>query len=55
VQFDFEEGESIHTENSYKYSIEEFHALAQQAGYAPESIWTDNQSLFSVHYLTVSA
>jgi dimethylhistidine N-methyltransferase len=54
AQFEFEEGESIHTENSYKYSIEEFHALARQAGYKPETFWTDTEQLFSVHYLTVA-
>ena len=46
-------GETIHTENSYKYSIEEFQALARGAGFEPETCWTDPQRLFSVHYLTV--
>jgi len=35
----------------YKYHIEEFQALARQAGYRPEHIWTDAGRLFSVHYL----
>ncbi len=48
---EFEAGETIHTENSYKYAIEEFQALARQAGYRPEYVWTDAQRLFSVHYL----
>src|SRR5436309_8289884 len=30
--FDFEKGETIHTENSYKYTVESFHALAESAG-----------------------
>jgi uncharacterized SAM-dependent methyltransferase len=37
----FREGESIHTECSYKYSVEGFHALAAQAGFEPEQVWTD--------------
>lgn len=49
--FDFARGESLHTENSYKYSIEGFQALAQSAGYRPVKVWTDPAALFSVHYL----
>lgn len=49
----FDAGETIHTECSYKYSIDEFQALARQAGYQPEAVWTDAQGLFSVHYLGV--
>lgn len=52
--FDFGEGETIHTENSYKYSVAEFQALARRAGYEPQKAWTDPEKLFSVHYLTVS-
>ena len=48
--FDFEEGESIHTENSYKYTVEEFQALAGQAGFSPVKVWTDRDGLFSLHY-----
>lgn len=51
--FDFEEDESIHTENSYKYSPEEFAALAARAGLGVRKCWTDPQRLFSVQFLTV--
>lgn len=51
--FIFHPGESIHTENSYKYSISEFHALAYAAGFQPEQVWTDEEQLFSVHCLRV--
>lgn len=51
--FDFAKGESIHTENSYKYSIAGFRTLAQQAGFSPAAVWTDAERLFSVHYLRV--
>lgn len=44
-------GEHIHTENSYKYSIDEFHELARMAGFEVERVWTDDEQLFSVHYL----
>jgi dimethylhistidine N-methyltransferase len=47
----FREGETIHTENSYKYSVREFQELAQAAGLAPVECWTDAEKLFSVHYL----
>ena len=52
--FDFEAGEGIHTENSYKYSIEEFQALARRAAFEPAEVWTDPARLFSVHLLTVA-
>jgi dimethylhistidine N-methyltransferase len=50
-EFRFDEGETIHTENSYKYSIEEFQRLAASAGYRPLRVWTDREALFSVHLL----
>lgn len=49
--FAFGEGESIHTESSYKYSIEGFHALAGEAGFEAERVWSDPDDLFSVHCL----
>ena len=50
---DFQPGESIHTESSYKYSVEEFQLLASAAGFMPVYVWTDTDSLFSVHYFEV--
>ncbi|MBI3453690.1 MAG: L-histidine N(alpha)-methyltransferase, partial [Rhodospirillales bacterium] len=49
--FAFAAGETIHTENSYKYAVEEFRALAVRAGFRPERVWTDDDCLFSIHYL----
>lgn len=49
--FRFAAGETIHTENSYKYAIEEFRALAGRAGFEPRRVWTDARGWFSVHYL----
>lgn len=51
--FEFCAGESIHTENSYKYSVSQFHQLAAKAGFKPVKSWTDEQHLFSVHCLQV--
>jgi dimethylhistidine N-methyltransferase len=49
----FREGEHIVTEHSYKYSVDEFIKLAGRSGWAVKRLWTDNASLFSVHYLAV--
>jgi len=51
-RFPFEAGESIHTENSYKYSVEEFRALARNAGWRGDSVWTDRRALFALHGLS---
>jgi dimethylhistidine N-methyltransferase len=52
--FSFRAGESIHTENSYKYSLERFTALAQGSGWTPRECWTDSAGMFSVHALVAS-
>lgn len=49
----FERGETLHTENSYKHSIEAFHLMARRAGWRPREVWQDREHLFSVHYLEV--
>jgi L-histidine Nalpha-methyltransferase len=49
--FAFAEGERIHTENSHKYTVEEFQALAGGAGWQPVKAWTDDADLFSLHLL----
>lgn len=51
----FRRGETIHTENSYKYSVREFQDLAAAAGLAPVECWMDPDRLFGVHYLVVPA
>jgi dimethylhistidine N-methyltransferase len=50
-RFDFDAGECLHTENSYKYDLHEFQELARAAGFEPVRTWTDPDRLFSVHYL----
>jgi len=47
----FKAGETIHTENSHKYSIAGFHRLALRADFHPVKVWTDPDDLFSIHYL----
>jgi len=50
-RFAFAAGEMIHTENSYKYAIPEFRALAARAGFKALDTWTDADGKFAVHYL----
>ncbi len=51
IRIPFLAGERIHTENSYKYEIKTFQALARRAGWSSEVVWTDPDQLFSVHAL----
>lgn len=45
------EGETIHTENSHKYSLAEFHEMADAAGFAQHRCWCDARNWFAVFYL----
>jgi dimethylhistidine N-methyltransferase len=47
----FDDGETIHTESSYKHTIAGFRAMADAAGWRSEAVWTDPQNLFSIHLL----
>ncbi|MFZ0571990.1 MAG: L-histidine N(alpha)-methyltransferase [Rhodomicrobium sp.] len=49
--FEFQEGETIHTENSYKYTLKGFRALARAGGWQSANAWTDASNLFSMHML----
>ena len=49
--FEFAEGETLHTENSYKFTVDGLRALALEAGFRPGPVWTDEERLFSVHWL----
>jgi L-histidine N-alpha-methyltransferase len=51
VPIRFARGETIHTENSYKQTPEEFRALAAASGWDPAQMWTDRDRLFSLHLL----
>jgi len=50
-QFEFRRGETIHTENSYKYTLELFRAVAHGAGWRQAAVWHDPDRYFSVHVL----
>ena len=50
-RFTLDEGESLHTENSCKFTVDGLRALAQRAGFRPGPVWTDPERLFSVHWL----
>lgn len=54
-RFSFPAGESIHTENSYKYSLTGFQKLTRRAGWSPVQFWTDARSRFGVHVLERSS
>lgn len=47
----FTVGETIWTESSYKYTLPEFIRLAHAAGFDSIDAWTDENHLFSIHYL----
>ncbi|WP_017759118.1 L-histidine N(alpha)-methyltransferase [Pseudacidovorax intermedius] len=47
----FEEGETLHTEYSHKFTIDGLRAMAARAGFGIGPVWTDPQRLFSVHWL----
>ncbi len=52
--FGFTRGERIHTENSHKYTLDEFQALARAGGWRPVKAWTDADRLFSLHLLRLA-
>lgn len=54
-RIDFARGKSIHTENSQKYTVDGFHALAAACGFQPRGTWCDPERLFSVHWLEAAA
>lgn len=47
----FAEAETIHTENSHKFTVEGLRTLAARAGFGIGPVWTDPERLFSVHWL----
>lgn len=47
-EIDFEQGERIHTENSYKYLPGQAEAMLAEAGFAPVKSWTDEREWFAV-------
>ena len=54
AQRPFRAGERIHTENSYKYTVEGFAALLENAGFSPPQHWTDERGWFGVFWAPAS-
>ncbi len=50
--FSFKAGETIHTENSHKYSLPGFRWIAARGGWQTLKSWADEDRLFSLHLLT---
>ncbi|MBH62272.1 MAG: L-histidine N(alpha)-methyltransferase [Alphaproteobacteria bacterium] len=48
-EFHFRAGETIHTENCYKFTVPEFQSIAMDSGFRPVQVWTDKDNLFSIH------
>ncbi len=46
----FAEGETIHTENSYKYPLPHFQDMLAQAGFSTSKVWTDERQWFAMVY-----
>jgi dimethylhistidine N-methyltransferase len=44
----FAKGETIHTENSYKYRVEDFIQLLTRAGFARTQVWSDDRAWFAL-------
>jgi dimethylhistidine N-methyltransferase len=55
VHIPLAEGEDIHVENSHKYRLDVLNALAAQAGFKSDAVFTDPAQLFSVHLWTVAS
>lgn len=53
--FELDEGDTLHTENSYKFTIDGLRTLALKAGFQPGPVWTDEDRLFCVHWLHAPA
>jgi L-histidine Nalpha-methyltransferase len=54
AEFFVAEGESIHTENSYKYSLRVMQDLAEAAGLTIDKCWKDTREFFAVLYLKIN-
>jgi dimethylhistidine N-methyltransferase len=49
--YELDEGETLHTENSHKFTVDGLRELASRAGFRPGPVWTDEDRFFSVHWL----
>ncbi len=51
IRIEFNEGETIHTESSYKYTPSEFQLMAYQSGWATKKLWLSENNMFSMFLL----
>lgn len=49
-RFEFAEGETIHTENSHKYTLSGLRELLSETGFEPVQYWTDNKQHYALYY-----
>jgi uncharacterized SAM-dependent methyltransferase len=49
--FKFDAGEVIVTQYAYKFTVEEFAAVAKAAGFEPRQVWIDADRMFAIHFL----
>lgn len=54
-RFGFADGETLHTENSYKHGLLKFRALVARAGWAHRQFWMDSRGRYAVHVLERSS
>jgi uncharacterized SAM-dependent methyltransferase len=54
TRISFAESESIWTESSYKYDLDDFARMVNDAGFTVKKVWTDDMQWFSVLYLVVN-
>jgi dimethylhistidine N-methyltransferase len=50
MRVNFQAGETIHTENSYKYDLSQLASLAEAAGFKPAKTWFDAEERFSCNF-----
>jgi len=50
LRVEFQSGETIHTENSYKYELAQLAAMAEETGFAPAKVWFDGEHRFSCNF-----
>jgi uncharacterized SAM-dependent methyltransferase len=51
--FTLEEGETLHTENSYKFSIDGIQKMARSQGLEAGPVWTDPQRWFGLLWFNI--
>jgi L-histidine Nalpha-methyltransferase len=53
MDVEFAKGETIHTENSYKYTLPQVRKMAEVSGFVHERVWCDDRRWFALHLFRV--